>query len=531
MLVWGTGLGLIMAIGTAEYTGIVGGVGADRARMAADAAKAFQAFSFLLGEITSIDTIGGFITTRVLSFAPVLLGLWVAIVGVGLIRGEEQQGALDVLLSTPYSRISVLRQKLAALWIVAILSTLLLGLGLLVGVLVSGEPVPAGELGLATLNLATFVGFWGVVGLLVGQLVLVRRTASSIVGALVFGTFLLNNVLEGSSSLKWLSWLIPFHYYTASKPLVPGRAMEWGAWLVILALTAVLIVMAGLTFSRRNIGSTFRIIPVLGRAKAARGGSTFLLGSPFGKSIRDLLWPTFFWSLGLGLYAILIVSTINEALEPIRQMMKNIGGFLALLVGDLGTPSGYLSYSIFTFLPVLLAAFSITQVEGWASDEEEGRTEVVMTTPMPRWRLLAARYIAITLSLVIILVFLGLFLLLGAATSNVSLDTGRIWASLAAALPVGLVAAAFGLCAATWLKRPGVVIPVTIGLVVIMFFLQLFAPVLNLPDAVLNLSIFHLYGRPMSDGANWAGFLVMVVASLALGAGSFVGVNRRDIAK
>ena len=499
--------------------------------MVADAAKAFQAFTFLIGEITSLDTIGGYVTTRVLGFAPVLLGLWVAIVGVGLIRGEEQQGALDVLLSTPHSRISVLRQKLAALWVISALSTLLLGLGLLIGIIASGEPVPSGELALATLNLGLFMGFWGVVGLLIGQFVLVRRTASSITGALIFGTFLLNNILEGSPSLKWLSWLMPFHYYNASKPLVPGRGMEWGAWLFILVVTAGLMVLAGFIFTHRNIGSTFRLLPVRADAKAPTGGSTYMLGSAIGKNIRDLLWPTFFWSLGLGLYAILIVSTIKEALEPLREMLKNMGGFIALLVGDLGTPSGYLSYSIFTFLPVLLAAFAITQVEGWASDEEDGRMEVVTTAPMPRWRLLVARYVAIALSLAVILAVLGLFLLLGAVASDVSFDMGRVWASLAAALPLGLVVAAFGLCVATWLKRPGAALPITIVVVVLMFFLETFAPLLNLPNAVLNLSVFHLYGKPMTEGVQWGSMLALVVAALVLCAISLVGLNRRDIAK
>jgi hypothetical protein len=44
-------------------------------------------------------------------------------------------------------------------------------------------------------------------------------------------------------------------------------------------------------------------------------------------------------------------------------------------------------------------------------------------------------------------------------------------------------------------------------------------------------SVFHLYGRPLTDGVNWGGIAALVVASLALAAGSLVGFNRRDIAK
>src|SRR5215210_5320352 len=98
LLAWGGGITLLTAIGTSQYPLVISGTGAERARMAAEVAKAFQAFSFLMGEISALDTIGGFITTRVISFVPVMMSLWIAIVGVGLIRGEEQQGALDMLL-------------------------------------------------------------------------------------------------------------------------------------------------------------------------------------------------------------------------------------------------------------------------------------------------------------------------------------------------------------------------------------------------------------------------------------------------
>ncbi|HYP39752.1 MAG TPA: ABC transporter permease, partial [Chloroflexia bacterium] len=206
-------------------------------------------------------------------------------------------------------------------------------------------------------------------------------------------------------------------------------------------------------------------------------------------------------------------------------------GWDALIVGNMSTPEAYISYSLFTYLPALLSAFAITQVEGWSSDEEEGRLEVLAAMPLPRWQLIAARYVAIQLSLVVILATLGAALLLGAAASGVTLDTSRMWGALGASLPLGMVVAAFGLCVAAWLKRPGAAMPVTISIVVAMFFLELFAPLLGLPDAVLNLSIFHLYGRPMIQGIQWGGTLALVAATLILAAGSLVGLNRRDVAK
>ncbi len=142
-----------------------------------------------------------------------------------------------------------------------------------------------------------------------------------------------------------------------------------------------------------------------------------------------------------------------------------------------------------------------------------------------------ARYVAIALSLAVILVILGLFLTLSAAASGVSFDMAGMWAALAAALLLGLVVAALGLSIATWLARPGAALPITIAIVVLMFFLEIFAPILNLPSAVLNLFVFHLYGKPMTEGVKWGSTITLVTVTLILCAVSLLGLNRRDIAK
>ena len=104
--------------------------------------------------------------------------------------------------------------------------------------------------------------------------------------------------------------------------------------------------------------------------------------------------------------------------------------------------------------------------------------------PLPRWQVLLARYVAIAAGLAIILALTGILVLLTAAAANVRLDAGRVVGGLASALPLGLLVAAFGLCVATWSRRPGVAVPVTIALVVAMFFFETLAPLF---DFVLEL--------------------------------------------
>jgi ABC-2 type transport system permease protein len=532
VLGWGLGLGIVLYVSATQYKELIGGIGPERQKLIEEITRAFQSFSFIMGEITDLGSIGGFINTRVLGFVPVMLALWAAVAGVGAVRGEEQNGSMEVLLATPHSRPSVFRSKALGILVSLTALVLLLWLGLYAGIAAAGEAgnVGAGAMLLTLINILALAAFWGAAGLLIGQLVGLRRTASSITGALLFGTFLMDNLLSTNPSLKWLAWLSPYHYYSVSKPIVPGRILEWGAWLVLLALTVAIVVLAGLLFTRRDIGSIFRLFPA--RARKAKYNETehWLLTSPLGKGLRDLVWPTVLWGLGLGLYGTMVLATANETLGPLREVLKN-AGWLALLVGDMTTTEGYVSYSLFTFLPAMFAIYAVLQVNAWAEDEEEGRMETLTSMPLHRWQHLLPRYIAFALSLLGILSIIGICLWATATATNTPIAADRtVWALLTT-LPASLVILGLGLTIATWLKRPGLALPITSALVAAMFILDLFAPVFDFPEAVTNLSIFHLYGKPLTEGIKWGSTLILSTAAIFLAAASVIGFQRRDIAK
>lgn len=531
VLLWGLGLGLIVIVGISQYPDLMGGPEGQRAQMAAEMTKLLQAYSFMLGEIVPITTLGGFITVRLLSQIPVMLGLWMLVAGVGLIRGEEEPGTLDVLLTTPHSRLAVFGQKSAALALALAGAVVLLIAAMQAGALLISDSLPPAALLTTALNIFTIALFWGAVGLLLGQLVTTRRAGWGVGGAALIGTNVLNNLLEGVEALKNWAWLMPSHYYSLSKPLAPGRSFEWGAWLALAGATGVVLALGAWLFVHRDLGAAFRLWPVRrGAAPAATGGPGLLLGSVFAKSVRDLLLPTLGWSLALGLFATLIISTADVALKPIRDVVQNLP-WLAQLAGDMTSNEAYLSLGVFTQLPLLLAFFGLTQVWGWTNDEEEGRLELLTAQPVPRLHILLARYLAATLSVLVILAALGGAIFGSAAAAHLALDSTRVLGGLVAAVPLPLAILAAGLVLATWPTRPGPAVGITGAGIVVMYFLDTLAAIFNWPEAVRNLSIFHLYGRPLIDGVAWGNLALLSALTLALAAASLVGFQRRDIAK
>ena len=63
----------------------------------------------------AVGTAGGYATFKYGSLI-LIIALWSLLAGSRMLRGEEERGSLDVLLSVPESRVQVAFQKLAALW-------------------------------------------------------------------------------------------------------------------------------------------------------------------------------------------------------------------------------------------------------------------------------------------------------------------------------------------------------------------------------------------------------------------------------
>ena len=528
ILAVGLGLGLVLLVTIASYPSLFTGDAAERARQSAEFTRLLKAFSALLGEPVPIDTVGGFLTFRSLGFLPVVIGVWAAIVAAGLIRGEEELGALDVLLTTPHGRPAVFGQKVAALGLGVVVVLVLMGACMLAGAASVNESLPFDGTMAVLVNMGLITAFWAALALAIAQVVAARRTASTITGGLLFATYVLDNVLSGIDSLKGVAWVLPFHYYSINKPLVPGRALEYGAWVALAVGTVVLLGAALWMFARRDVGAVFPLLPE--RQTASGGGSLALLGSIFGKTLRDLVGPTLGWGIGLGALAALLVAVANEAVAPMRDVVRNIP-WLGAVFGSLATTEGYLSSYMDVILPLILAFFAVIQVANWAGDEESGRMELLVSEPLPRLRILLARYAAVVCSLVGILVIQGVALLATAALTNTPLDAGRVIGFLFGIGVLVLVVLAFGMAVATWLKQPGLAVPITGGLLIVMYFLELLGGFFTWPEAVRDLSIFHLYGRPLLDGLAWGNMAVLLAAALLLAAGSLAGFARRDIAK
>lgn len=528
ILGWGIGMGLVMISPMASVATFLSTPQEREQLVGLATTFAWNA------DVVAVDTIGGYATFKIGIFI-FLIAVWPLLAASRMLRGEEDRGSMDVLLSLPRTRLAVALEKLAAMW------TALLAMGVLIGLLTfAGGQKFGGGFSLIDgllfgLNLALICAVIGGVALLISQFTQEGRTAAGWTAGLLLVFIVMDMVHRVVPNTEWISRLSPIYYYNRSKPLVPSYGTNPGALLLLLALTLLLSGAAVWLFARRDVAGTVPLPRWLRRP--ARPASRSLpigdwsLRSLYSRSLGMIAMPTAWWTLGIAGFAGWIIfavqqvesrlSSLLSSSPTVANLIKNIGG------GDASVNASLLS-AMFVLLPLFLMAFAVTQVNGWSSDEQDGRLELVLATPQRRLAVLLARFAALGSATV----FIGVITLLAsagaAAAAGLAVDTGNLAAATLGMVPLGLLIAAVGYLAAGWL-RTAADTGLLSFLLLIWFFISFIGPELKLPEATLRLSPFYYYGTPLLHGLAFSSVVgVVAIAAVALGLGA-VRFVRKDI--
>ena len=532
ILGWGVGMGLLMYTILSTFPSLV-----ETPQARASLVSLASSFSWLAAPV-AVDTPGGFAIFKV-GFLILLVTLWPILACSRLLRGEEERGSLDTLLSTPHSRGQAALEKLAAV------CTALLAMGLLIGLITfaGGKHVSAsfglGDALLFGLNITLICAVFGSLALLLSQFTRERGAAAGLTAGLLLVFIVLDMVHRVIPNSEWLSRFSPIYYYNLNKTLVPGYSVNVGAMLILLALSILLSGAATWLFVRRDIGGT---VATPGRQRLSeqsvqparplpvRGWS---LRTVYTRSLGMIAGAACWWTLGIAGFAAWMVVVVKQtetqlatiyASSPfLKDLIGKVGG------GDSATNASLLS-AFFLLLPLLLMAFAVTQVNRWSADEEDGRLELILSTPQPRLRVLLGRFAALTTAIVLMGILTLAVTALASAATGIKLDAGNLAAATLGMIPLGLLIAAIGYLLAGWL-RTAIDTGLLSFLLVIWFFITFVGPELNWSDATLRLSAFYYYGTPLLNGLSTANMLfVLAVAIVALVLAS-LRFTRKDIGR
>jgi ABC-2 type transport system permease protein len=348
----------------------------------------------------------------------------------------------------------------------------------------------------------------------------VGRTRAAAFGLItLFAGYLINSYASLSPTIDALRPVSWYSWTAGHRPL--AGVTDWPSMGLLAVVSVVLLGIGVLAFERRDLGDA-RALSWL-RLPGLPAGT----GGPFRRQLADRSAVALAWGLGTGLYAALIILSA----EAFAKSIASIPQIAALIEAiypdvDLQQPSGVLQLAFFAFGSFILGLAGASFAAGWATDETRHRLDLVLSTRVSRRRWAFASGLGVLAAIAVTTVTLAV--MVGAVVAT---QGGRVLEPVLGVGVLGLAASAYtGLgLAAGGLVRASLAAPVTAGLVIATFLLDTLGEALDLPDAILDLSLYRHLGQPLVgtfDVAGVAGAVGLAVGGLIV---ATVGLARRDL--
>ena len=516
--------GLLNAV---AFSQIAGDNPAARAVFAQQMELVARQLTYLLPAPAQLDTMAGYLTWRWFGSAVLVYAFWALLAGTGAGRGDEERGLVELWLSTATSRRRLVVARVGGFAAVAAASVAVMLAVTDAGAAVGNEPLSLGPLALQGLAIWALTLFVFAFALVIAQLVTTRRSATGIAGIVILALFMLNAAARSGVDVGAIRWLSPFYLYERSTPLLRGGSLDVTATAVLAVSGFVLTVVASVAFVRRDIGGPLFRGATRKTQVQWRPTADPLLRAPVLAIVdQQRVWIVA-WALGLAMLAAFLTSITKTMVDafgssdiPILRAYFERAGINAY--------ADFVGVIWFSTLLLLISLFVVAQVNGWAADDAEGRLEMILSAPVSRARIVVERIAAVVLACAAIVTVSSVAVYLTATSTGIGLPGGRFVLASAAVLPVGYAFAGIGHALVGW--RPRVAVGAVGALAIVGYFEQQLAPLFQWPDWLNNISLYSLYGTPMSkdDGTG----LATLVGIGALGtAVAIVAMRRRDVGR
>jgi ABC-2 type transport system permease protein len=244
------------------------------------------------------------------------------------------------------------------------------------------------------------------------------------------------------------------------------------------------------------------------------------------------------WGIGLavlGGYLITFYDVLADQQEQLQQLISQYPKELMAMFGDmtqLFTPAGYLHTEFFSYMPLILGIFIISQACGLlAGDEERGMLDLVLSHPLSRLRLFAGKILAFIITIfgilsIVWIVFL--FAVRGTKLSNLTaFELLGPFLSLAVLL---LFFGNFGLLLSMLLPSQRAAAMVASLALFASFFLMVMA---GLDERLENVEAFfpfyYYQGGNALNGLNWSWLGILGGLAVLMALMTWLLFERRDI--
>jgi ABC-2 type transport system permease protein len=514
--VWGLAFGVLI------YTEISGyGTSFPTRESRESFAETFGAnpgLSAVTGPGRQLDTLEGFVAWRTFGLVMVLGAVWGLLTASRLLRGEEDAGRWEVLLSGRTTRRQAAVHALGGLavgwvvlWVIVSAFTILGGVTSDPGLSASGATYYATAI-------TTSAGIFLAIGALASQLGRTRRQASGLGAAVLATAYLVRLVADAVSGLAWLRWASPLGWIENLEPLTGSRLTPF---VPIVALVALGLTSSVLLADRRDVG-----VGALPPRRAAVP-STALLGSATALTLRLERWVALAWIGGVATLA-LVFGIVARTAASAEMDDAAVAETVARLGGEGEAVVTWIGYEL-VYIAALIALAAAGQVSAMRAEEAEGHLDNLLARPLDRRAWLLGRLGVAMVFVLALGVAAGVGAWAGLGPGSGELALGRMLeAGFNAAVP-GLLVLGLGTLVVGLVPR--FASPLVYGVVLWSFIVFVVGPTMSAPQWFLDTSILVHLGPVPASNLEWITVLsFLMLAGLSV-VGGQIAFDRRDLAE
>lgn len=266
-----------------------------------------------------------------------------------------------------------------------------------------------------------------------------------------------------------------------------------------------------------------------------------LLRNTFLKNLRDRRKALFWWSIALIAFVLMICSVYPSVKQSGEAMKKYLEVwpeyFKAAFLGevtDITTPEGFLNAELFFFtLPLMFLIYAIGFGGGAiAGEEEAGTLDLLLANPLPRWRVVLEKFLAMLAGMAILSFVFWLSLVISVNAFDIEVGLGPLAAAtLSSALlgfSFGVVALAVG-CAT---GKRGASIGIATTLTLASYLLNTLAQIVESFKDYQKLSLFyyHVVSDPLTNGLKMGDMAVFIGTIAVFLVIALIAFQHRDLA-
>ncbi len=469
----------------------------------------------LFGPAPALQTVGGFTVFKVSMTLMIVGAIWGLLTSSRLLRGEEDAGRWDILLSGGTTRGGAALQALGGFAVSALVLWTLTSLITSIAGVSSKVDIALGPALFFALALVSPAVMFLAVGALTSQFAPTRRQAAGYAAAVLGLTYCLRMVGDAGVGLQWLSWLSPLGWCERLAPVTesnPWPLLLIGGFTILVGGAAVRLAAS------RDVGSS--VFP----DRRDRPADLRLLDSALALSVR-LTWSVAVaWLAALAVFGLLLGLVAKGAGDTLS------GSSLRETFDKLGaTGGGVGAYLGVTFLIVsVLVAFVATgQIGSARSEESEGRLDHLIVRPLSRVRWLSGRLCLALVLLVTAGLLAGVCTWVGAATqhSGVGVDS-VVGAGLNAVIPAVLLLGLGALFLGFWPRAASIALYTVVAWSLLV---ELVGGIGAVSHWLLDTSVFHHVASAPAVPPNWGTDAVLAGIGLIAAMVGLLGFRRRDL--